>query len=91
MTLSWSSQPPACGYHRDDEAFFYALVGRLAKMDEFTQLEQLVAQSKDDWLKWKGGNKTAGTRVRKSMQDIKAQAQAIREKVLESRDEKPEA
>ena len=81
----------ACGYHRGDEAFFYALVGRLAKMDEFTQLEQLVAQSKDDWLKWKGGNKTAGTRVRKSMQDIKAQAQAIREKVLESRDEKPEA
>jgi hypothetical protein len=60
-------------------------------MDEFTQLEQIVAQSKDDWLKWKGGNKTAGTRVRKAMQDIKAQAQAIREKVLESRgDEKAE-
>jgi hypothetical protein len=55
-------------------------------MDEYTQLEQLVAQAKDDWLKWKGGNKTAGTRVRKSMQDIKAQAQAIREKVLETRD-----
>jgi hypothetical protein len=56
-------------------------------MDEFERLEQLLSDGKQDWLKWKGGNKTAGTRVRKAMQDIKAQAQVIRERVLESRDD----
>lgn len=60
-------------------------------MDEFERLEQLLSDGKQDWLKWKGGNKTAGTRVRKAMQDIKAQAQVIREKVLESRDEPDKA
>jgi hypothetical protein len=33
-----------------------------------------------------GGNKAAGTRVRKSMQDIKNSAQEVRKKVLEIRD-----
>ena len=32
-----------------------------------------------------GGNKAAGTRVRKSMQDIKDTAQQIRQRVLEMR------
>jgi hypothetical protein len=56
-------------------------------MDEYAKLEQLISEGKQDWLKWKGGNKTAGTRVRKTMQEIKAAAQMVREKVLESRDE----
>jgi hypothetical protein len=56
-------------------------------MDEYAKLEQLISEGKQDWLKWKGGNKTAGTRVRKAMQEIKAAAQMVREKVLESRDE----
>ena len=60
-------------------------------MEAFETLKRLVSEAEGDVLKWKGGNKAAGVRVRKSMQDIKAQAQAIREKVLESRDEKPEA
>lgn len=55
-------------------------------MDEFDRLEQIVTEGKQDWLKFKGGNKAAGTRVRKVMQDIKAQAQVVREKVLETRD-----
>jgi len=55
-------------------------------MDEFDTLEQMLRDGKQDWLKWKGGNKTAGTRVRKLMQDVKAQCQVIREKVLESRE-----
>lgn len=55
-------------------------------MDEFEKMEQILAEGKQDWLKWKGGNKTAGVRVRKLMQDIKAQAQVIREKVLETRE-----
>ncbi len=55
-------------------------------MDEYEVMEQMLRDGKNDWLKWKGGNKTAGTRVRKIMQDIKAQAQVIRAKVLESRE-----
>jgi hypothetical protein len=55
-------------------------------MDEFDTIEQMLRDGKQDWLKWKGGNKTAGTRVRKMMQDFKAQCQVIREKVLESRE-----
>lgn len=55
-------------------------------MDEYEVLENILRDGKQDWLKWKGGNKTAGTRVRKIMQDVKAQAQVLREKVLEKRD-----
>ena len=58
-------------------------------VDEFEQLEQLVAAAKEDYQKAVGGNKAAGTRVRKSMQDIKSQAQNIRVKVLETRSTTP--
>jgi len=57
--------------------------------DEFDQLEKLVAAAKEDYQKAVGGNKAAGTRVRKAMQDIKSQAQAIRVKVLETRSTTP--
>jgi hypothetical protein len=39
----------------------------------------------EDMKKATGGNKAAGTRVRKSMQDIKDVAQQIRQRVLEMR------
>lgn len=55
-------------------------------MDAYEQLKQLVAQAEDDIRKAQGGNKAAGTRVRKQMQDIKAAAQAVRVSVLEMRD-----
>ncbi len=58
-------------------------------VDEFEQLEKLVAAAKEDYQKAVGGNKAAGTRVRKSMQDIKSQAQNIRVKVLETRSTTP--
>ncbi len=58
-------------------------------MEAFDQLKKLIADSEEDILKFDGGNKAAGTRVRKSMQDIKAAAQDIREKVLEVRDAPP--
>jgi hypothetical protein len=57
--------------------------------DAFEELEKLVAAAKEDYQKAIGGNKAAGTRVRKSMQDIKSQAQAIRVRVLESRSTTP--
>jgi hypothetical protein len=55
-------------------------------MDEYETLQQILNEGKGDWDKFKGGNKAAGTRVRKIMQDVKAQAQVVREKVLESRE-----
>jgi len=54
-------------------------------MLEFDQLKQVIADTEDDLAKAEGGNKAAGTRVRKSMQDVKNLAQDIRKKVLELR------
>lgn len=51
-------------------------------MEAFDQLKKLVAEVDDDIAKAEGGNKAAGVRVRKSMQDIKTAAQDIREKIL---------
>jgi hypothetical protein len=60
-----------------------------ASGDAFEELKKLVAAAEEDYQKAIGGNKAAGTRVRKSMQDIKAQAQAIRVRVLETRSTTP--
>ena len=60
-----------------------------APVDEYEKLKRLVAEAEPDYQKAIGGNKAAGTRVRKSMQDIKAQSQAIRVRVLESRSTTP--
>lgn len=54
-------------------------------MQEYQELKQLVAEVEDDVNKAMGGNKAAGTRVRKKMQDIKAAAQKVRIKILEGR------
>ncbi len=54
-------------------------------MMEYDRLKELVAAAEDDLLKAEGGNKAAGTRVRKAMQDIKAAAQEVRKKILEVR------
>ena len=51
-------------------------------MDEYLKLKQLVDEVADDIYKAVGGNKAAGTRVRKIMQDIKNTAQEVRKKVL---------
>lgn len=56
-------------------------------MPEYDSLKQLVAEVEDDLRKAVGGNRAAGTRVRKKMQEIKAVAQEIRKKVLEGRQE----
>jgi hypothetical protein len=54
-------------------------------MQEYEHLKQLVEAAADDVAKATGGNKAAGTRVRKSMQDIKNAAQEVRKKILETR------
>lgn len=54
-------------------------------MELYETLCRQVREVEDDMKKAVGGNKAAGTRVRKSMQDIKDIAQQIRGKVLEMR------
>ena len=54
-------------------------------MEEYEHLKELVEACADDVAKASGGNKAAGTRVRKAMQEIKALAQTIRKKILELR------
>ena len=54
-------------------------------MEAFEKLKALVAAAEEDVIKIDKGNKAAGTRVRKSMQDIKQAAQEVRLKILEKR------
>jgi hypothetical protein len=55
-------------------------------MSEYETLKRLVTEAEDDVAKAIGGNKAAGTRVRKKMQEIKSAAQDVRKKILEGRD-----
>jgi hypothetical protein len=54
-------------------------------MQEYEQLKTLIAEIENDIQKAHGGNKAAGTRVRKQMQAIKQAAQSVRNKILEIR------
>jgi len=54
-------------------------------MQDYEDLKKLVADIENDLSKAEGGNRAAGTRVRKQMQAIKKSANAIRGKILEIR------
>jgi predicted nucleic acid-binding Zn-ribbon protein len=54
-------------------------------MQEYEDLKKLVEEAESDIKKAEGGNKAAGTRVRKQMQQIKQATQTVRSKVLELR------
>ena len=58
-------------------------------MEAFEKLKALVVQAEPDVAKVDEGNKAAGTRVRKFMQEIKGAAQEIRIKVLEAQAKVP--
>ena len=51
-------------------------------MQEYEDLKQMMAEVEEDLARAEKGNKAAGTRVRKAMQQVKALAQAIRVRVL---------
>ena len=55
-------------------------------LETYEQLKQMIAEIEEDVRKAAGGNKAAGTRVRKSMQEVKNTAQALRKAVLDTRD-----
>ena len=54
-------------------------------MQEYEDLKVLVAEIEADIDKAEGGNKAAGTRVRKQMQRVKQAAQVVRSRILEIR------
>ena len=62
--------------------------GTSAPTSRFAELQQLVAAMQADFEKfYRDGNKAAGTRVRNSMQELKAFAQSVREEVLTLRNQ----
>lgn len=54
-------------------------------MEAYERLKRLIEEAADDIQKAEGGNKAAGTRVRKHMQNIKAAAQDVRVAILQQR------
>ena len=53
-------------------------------MSKFTELKTLVESFEKDFIKfYDKGNKSAGTRVRKAMNELKRKAQEIRKEVQE--------
>jgi len=54
-------------------------------LETYEQLKAAIATVEDDIQKAAGGNRAAGTRVRKQMQDVKNVAQELRKKILEVR------
>jgi hypothetical protein len=54
-------------------------------MEAYERLVRLVQEAADDVQKAEGGNKAAGTRVRKHMQNIKSAAQDVRVAILQQR------
>lgn len=58
-------------------------VRKEATVEAFDKLKRMLVEIEDDMSKAEGGNKAAGVRVRKAMQDVKDAAQEIRVKILE--------
>jgi hypothetical protein len=58
---------------------------RGSPMEAYDRLVKLVQDAAEDVQRAEGGNKAAGTRVRKMMQEIKGAAQEVRKGILESR------
>ncbi|MDZ4829314.1 MAG: histone H1 [Phycisphaerae bacterium] len=58
-------------------------------MEAYERLVKLVHEAEDDVKKAAGGNKAAGTRVRKAMQDVRQAAQELRVAILAAREVEP--
>ena len=54
-------------------------------LELYVQLKNLVEAAEEDIQRAAGGNKAAGTRSRKAMQDVKKAAQDLRVAILENR------
>ena len=54
-------------------------------METLEQIKELTEQLSVDTVKFYKGNKSAGTRARKTAQDLKALLQSLRTEILENR------
>ena len=54
-------------------------------MEAYDRLKRTVEEIAEEVQKAEGGNKAAGTRVRKAMQDVKKAAQDLRVGILDTR------
>jgi hypothetical protein len=54
-------------------------------METLEQIKILVEQLSTDTTKFFGGNKSAGTRARKTSQELKALLQTLRGEILDSK------
>jgi len=57
------------------------------RMDCLRNLEEELEMLKVEYIKFSGGNKTAGTRARKHLQNIKRMAQELRLSIRSSKKE----
>ena len=55
--------------------------------ESYARLEKILTESFHDASKFVNGNNSAGTRVRKVMQEVKSVAQEIRSKVQEQKNQ----
>ena len=55
--------------------------------ESYSRLEQIITESMLDATKFVSGNNSAGTRVRKAMQEVKNLAQRIRVDVQEQKNQ----
>jgi hypothetical protein len=55
--------------------------------ESYSRLEQIITESMLDATKFISGNNSAGTRVRKAMQEVKKIAQNVRTEVQEQKNQ----
>lgn len=60
-------------------------------MQKYETLKNLIAAMEEDVTKFYNGNNAAGTRVRKSLQDVKRACQDMRNEVQEIRTQRKKA
>lgn len=60
-------------------------------MQSYEKLLAVVANAREDIEKAAGGNRAAGTRARKHMQEVRSAAQDVRNAILSARAEPPKA
>ncbi len=58
-------------------------------MQSYEKLLAVAANAREDIEKAHGGNRAAGTRARKHMQEVRAAAQEVRNAILAARAEPP--
>ena len=57
-------------------------------MEKYTELKKMILEIEEDFQKfYDKGNKAAGTRARKAMQDVKVLAQDIRKEIQEQKND----